>query len=140
MEPNNPTPEKATVSIPIEYKRLPDDQFFEGYANNVLLEPTAWDLRLIFGKIDLAKGPSTVVQHSAITLPWSQAKVGIYFLQFQLALHELVHGKVYVPKGVISPPVPPTEDQEKTEPLARKAFEILQELFRRFSEANPEAF
>lgn len=139
MEPNNSVPEKVAPTT-IEYKRLPDDKFFEGYANNVLLESNAWDLRLIFGKIDLAKGANTVVQHSAMTLPWSQIKVGIYFLQYHLAVHEIINGKVNVPKGVISPPVPPTEDEEKEDPRTRKAFEALKELFRQFSEANPEAF
>jgi hypothetical protein len=140
MEPDDKTAEKESESIPIDYKRLPDDQFYANYANNVLLEPTAWDLKLIFGKIDLAKGPTTVVQHSAITLPWSQIKVGIYLLQYHLALHEAINGKVQVPKGVISAPVPPTEDKEREDPRARKVYEAVQGLFRRFSEANPEAF
>jgi len=139
MEADTKTPEKPAV-IPIDYKRLPDDKFFEGYANNVVFESSAWDLRLIFGKLDQSKGPNTVVQHSAITLPWSQVKAGIYLLQLHLAFHEAVNGKVYVPKGIINPPVPPTEDQEKTLPHAREVFEFVQKLFKQFSEANPEAF
>src|SRR5208282_3259713 len=105
MKPDNSTPEKgATPNPPLDFRRLPDDQFFEAYANNVVFESTAWDLRLIFGKMDLAKGANVIVQHSAMTLPWSQVKAGIYLLQVHLALHELINGKVYVPKGVINPP------------------------------------
>jgi len=140
MESDDTTLRKQNATTPIEYKRRPDDQFYENYANNVFLEPTAWDLKLIFGNIDLAKGARTVVQHSAMTLPWSQIKAGIYFLQIHLAVHEILNGKVHVPRGVIMPPVPPTEEQEKEDPRARKAFEAAQELFRRFSEANPESF
>ena len=139
MESDN-SASRGPAIVPIDYKRLPDDQFFEGYANNVVLESTAWDLRLIFGQIDLSKGTNTVVQHTSMTLPWAQIKTGIYLLQVHLALHELVNGKVRVPKGVISPPVPPTEDQEKALPQAKEFFKIIQELFRQFSEANPESF
>jgi len=140
MENKNSTPDKPEATTALAYKRVPDEQFFEDYANNVVMEPNAWDLKLIFGKIDFAKGANTVVQHSALTLPWSQVKVGIYLLQFHLAVYEKLYGKVTVPKGVINPPIPPTEDQQKENPHSRKIFEALQELFRRFSEANPEAF
>jgi hypothetical protein len=140
MESEDTTSREQNATTPIEYKRLPDDQFFESYANNVFLEPTGWDLKLIFGNVDLAKGANTVVQHSAMTLPWSQIKAGIYFLQIHLAVHEIFNGRVNVPRGVIRPPVPPTEEQEREDPRARKAFEAAQELFRRFSEANPESF
>lgn len=140
MEPSDSSPVKSGIANQVNYKRLPDEQFYEGYANNLFLESNAWDLKVIFGNIDQSKGANTVVQHSAITLPWSQIKVGIYFLQIHLAVHEIVNGKVQVPKRVISPPVPPTEDQEKEDPRTRKLFEVAQELFRRFSEDNPEAF
>ena len=140
MEPSNPNPGKAGLSNLIDYKRLPDEQFYEGYANNVFLESNAWDLKLIFGNIDQSKGANTVVQHAAMTLPWGQIKAGIYFLQLHLAAHEILHGKVQVPKGVINAPVPPTEDQEREDPRTRKLFELAQELFRQFSEANPESF
>jgi hypothetical protein len=139
MESDNPTPSSPVIQ-PIDYKRLPEDEFFEDYANNVFLQSTAWDMKLIFGKIDLSKGPNTVVQHAAMTLPWAQIKAGIYLLQIHVAVHEMVNGKIRIPKGVINPPVPPTEDQEKTVPHAKEAFTIIQELFRQFCEANPESF
>jgi hypothetical protein len=138
MESDNSTPSRTAIQ-PIDYKRIPEDEFFEDYANHVLLEPTAWDMKLVFGKTDLSKGPNTVVQYAAITLPWAQIKVGIYLLQLHLAVHEMENGKVHVPKGVINPPAPPTEDQEKTVPHAREAFKIIQELFKKFTEANPES-
>jgi hypothetical protein len=139
MESDNSVPSIQVIK-PIDYKRVSEDEFFEDYANNVVLEPTAWDLKLIFGKIDLSKGPNTVVQHAAMTLPWAQIKVGLYFLQVHLAVHEMLNGKIHIPKGVIGPPVPPTEDQEKTVPHAKEAFTIIQGMFKNFSEANPEAF
>jgi hypothetical protein len=124
---------------PIDYRR-DEEQFIEGYANNVFLEPSAWDLRLIFGQIQPAKGPNVVVQHTAITLPWSQVKVLSYLLQFHLTLaEELVNGKIAVPKGVITPPVRPPEEVEKQFPNARKLFEAVRKLYDDFVTANPEA-
>jgi hypothetical protein len=147
MESDNstPTPEKAVApNAPalIHYERLSEDKFFEGYANNVVFESSAWDLRFIFGKLDQSMGSNanTVIQHAAITLPWSQVKAGLYFLQLHLAVHELINGKVNVPKGVVPLPKPPTEDQLKTLEHANEVFELARELFKRFSEANPEAF
>src|ERR1039458_5289099 len=138
MESDSLAQEKASTNTPIDYKRLPDDLFFEQYANNVYFEPSAWDLKLIFGKIDQAKGSANVIQHSAMTLSWSQVKIAIYFLQFHLAVHESIHGKVYVPKSIVNAPVPPTEDQQKDDPRTKIIFETINKLYRQFVEANPE--
>lgn len=140
MEPENSAPGKATLGTAINFERLPNDEFYENYANHVLLVPTAFDLSLVFGKIEPSKGPNNVVQHSAITLPWSQIKVGIYFLQVTLAAHEFLNGRIQIPKGVVNPPPSPTEDQMKDTPQAEEVFKIVQDLFMKFREANPESF
>jgi hypothetical protein len=138
MDPKNPSPETPALT-PIDYRR-DDERFIEGYANNVYLESSAWDLRLIFGQIQPAKGPNVVVQHTAITLPWSQAKVLSYLLQFHLIGQELENGKVAVPKGVIVRPTPPSDELKKQFPNAPKIFEAVRKLYDDFVAANPDAF
>jgi hypothetical protein len=137
MDPNNPTPE-TPAPIPVDYRR-DDEEFIEGYANNVFLESSAWDLRLIFGQTEASKGANVVVQHTAITLPWSQVKVLSYLLQFHLILQESENGKIAVPKGVIVRPTAPSEELEKQFPNAPKVFEAVRRLYDDFVTANPEA-
>jgi hypothetical protein len=75
-------------------------------------------------------------------MPWSQIKVLVYFFQTQLAAQEILNGRVVVPKGVIARPSPPSEAIAKSVPegIAQKTFDTIKELFRQFSESNPEAF
>lgn len=138
MEPDNSIP-KNPVNQPITYERVPDEQFFDGYANNIFMESSAWDLKLIFGKLDQQKGSNVVVQHSAITLPWNYVKALTYLLQVNLYVNEMLNGKVHLPKGVIPVPVPPTEDQQRDFPRAKETFEFAQQIFRKLVAENPES-
>jgi hypothetical protein len=101
----------------------------------VFLESSAWDLTLVFGKTDTPA--NTVVQNSSITIPWSQAKALLYFLQFHLIDHEMLHGRIFIPKGVIPHPFPPVVEAP-TDETGKKTLEAVQEMFRQFSESNPE--
>jgi hypothetical protein len=139
MEPDNSKPVISGVQA-AQHLRLPEDSFFEEYANNVFMEPSVWDLKLIFGKLDQQKGPNVVVQHSSITLPWNYVKAFVYLLSANLLVYEIVNGKVNFPKGVIIPPTPPTEDQEKHIPRSKEAFELAQEMFEKLVADNPEGF
>jgi hypothetical protein len=112
MEPDN----SIGTQQPIEYRRLPDERFFASYANNVLFQPTGWDLTLVFGRTEPSKGPNVVLQDMQVTIPWSQAKVLVYFLQVQLIYQEMLNGRVLSPKGVINPPSRPTEEITKSLP------------------------
>jgi len=129
-------PQDAGKSNAIKHKRLPEDKFFATYANNVVFQQTAWDLTLVFGKLDPTAGPNTVTQDSSVTLSWGQVKTLLYFIQFNLIDHEIVHGRVLVPKGVITDPN--SIDVNNFNEPAKKAVEAIKEMFKRFSEANPE--
>lgn len=121
----------------IEYKR--DEDFFSGYANNVHVESTVWDVKLTFGQTDTFLGPNVVVQHTAITIPWSYAKMLVYLVQTHLAHRESEDGHVPVPKGLLAPP--PTElPKEGTEHLKHPedSLAAVQKLWKEFIEANPE--
>ena len=130
--------DSASSTKPIDYRRRED--FAEFYANNVLYQPSAWDLKLVFGELDQSLGENVVVQSCGITVPWRQVKVGIYFLQFHLTAYESAHGRVSVPKGVVReiPTQPPKEVTDKS-PDAEKSWKQLRKLYEDFIAANPEA-
>jgi hypothetical protein len=95
--PNEP----EVAARPSEKKRVED--FSSHYANNVHLEPSAWDLKLIFGQLELTLDPTKelVLQHSAITVPWAQVKMLAYLLQVHIAMHESNMRRITVPAGLI---------------------------------------
>lgn len=138
MEGDKKPPIQAAPSS-IDYKRVPEEEFYEAYSNNIFIESTVWDVKLIFGNVDLSKGPNTVVQHTSMTIPWNQLKPFIYFLQVHLLVHETLNGRVPVPKDIVRSPDQLSEEQKKLA-KSQEVWDALKELFRKFSEANPEAF
>lgn len=104
------------------------EEVYEAYANNVFYETSSWDLKLIFGQLDQSEGRVRVVQHSAITVPWAQAKLMVYWLRGQIEAHELVNGKIHVPSPVIPPPFPLTEELKKSDPNAEAIYAIFNRL------------
>jgi hypothetical protein len=122
---------------PLEYKR--GEGFTSKYANNVFLESSAWDLKLVFGQVDANAGPNAVVQHSAITLPWAQVKVLAYLMQFHLLGHEGVNGRVVVPRSVVQPVPEHIPKAVENIPNAESTWAEMLGLYERFIAANPEA-
>ncbi len=98
------------------------------YANNVQLQPFEWDLKIIFGELDvLPDNPGEIVveQHTAITVPWLQAKLALYYLSLQVAVHELSHEPIRVPQSLIpADPTRPTGDLAD-DPIALKVYETI---------------
>lgn len=93
--------DKETKETP-GFERVED--FYTDYANNVYLESSAWDLKLIFGQLDQSTNPVTTEQRAAITIPWSQAKILNYFLGIHIRAHEMDTGaRITIPKNVIPP-------------------------------------
>lgn len=123
MAPENSTP-------PMQYQSLPEDDVYrEVYANNVYLEPSAWDLKAIFGQLDQRQGKVTIRQHTAVTVPWTQAKILMFWLRGYLEFHEKTQGKVIIPPNGIPPEVtPPSEEQKKSDPSVEIAYEIFKRL------------
>lgn len=75
------------------------------YANCAHLELSGFDLKLIFGQLDQSNGQPQVDWHTAVTLPWAQAKILAYFLQANVETFEAVNGKIKLPIGTL-PPAP----------------------------------
>lgn len=122
----------------IDYKKTED--FASAYANNIFLESSLWDLRLIFGELDQQVGPNAVVQHTAITLPWAQVKVFAYFLESHLLAHEMQNGRVQIPSSIINPvPDEAPQDLIKDNPKLPAIHAELKKRYAAFIAANPEA-
>ncbi len=129
-------PTKSTLPAPTAAAPVPpqvrDEEFFSGYANSIRFEPTVYDLKLVFGETDNSTGTEITRQHTAITIPWALVKVGLYFLQVNLEIHELVNGKVTVPPNQIPPPANPVPVEMSNDPNAHKAKEIVERLRKEF--------
>ena len=80
-----------------------DEDFESLYATNVNFEPSVWDLKLIFGQLDQSSGQTVVKQHTAIAIPWIQAKLMAYYMEVQIAIHDVDFGSVAVPPSVVPP-------------------------------------
>src|ERR1700691_3791765 len=80
------------------------EELVERYANHVSFEMSVWDLKLIFGQLDQQLGPQTVIQHTAMTLPWPQVKILHHILGSNLVVHEMLNGRVRVPPGIVPNP------------------------------------
>jgi len=129
-------PEPQQPGAPIEFRK--SDSLANVYANHSLLQSTGWDIKVIFGEVDQSISPNTVVQHTAVTLPWTQAKILAYFLQIHLAAHEVALGRVAIPQGVIPDiPVPPRDAKDPLQ--AQQLYKVWSQLHDAFLAANPEA-
>jgi hypothetical protein len=103
------------------------------YANNVRYEQTAHDLTIVFGQSDLSTGTEVVKQNIAVTVPWSVAKLALYYLSVNLQFFELYNGKIPIPPNQVPPPFPePTQHTLETDPNAMKAFELANKLREQF--------
>ncbi len=113
MTEEPPTPEQRT------FKRI--DDFVTGYANNVQFEPSAWDLKMVFGELSQIPGNVSIEQHTSITVSWPEAKMMSYYLQVQILIHEFLNGRIQVPKNAWPLPYAPkaveAEDAEAVQAI-----------------------
>jgi hypothetical protein len=93
---------------------------FELYAQNVNFDNNAWDLTLLFSMLNRNQGGARFIQIGAIHIPWSQAKLMLFYLTVNIMFHELEHGPIQIPKGMAPGPpedlqrfLPDTEDTHR---------------------------
>src|SRR5260370_17103775 len=109
-----PTPEQVGAFMAVLTKALSaqveqQNKFEAIYANNFQFEPSAWDLKVLFGQLEQHTGRSVVDWHTAITIPWLQVKFVAYYLRLQAAWYEHQNAPLSAPSFVIPPhPKPPT--------------------------------
>jgi hypothetical protein len=114
----------------------PTDDFTSAYANHTFLEPSTWDLKMIFGQLDQSVQPNVVEQHTAITIPWTQAKILSHFLRVHLAAYEIVNGKIALHRTILPPePTHPTKEILEQEPKSQEVFEMLKVLHKELIES-----
>ena len=73
------------------------------------------------GELDLRgarENKIVVEQHTAMNIPWIQAKLMIYYLKVQVAIYEQQHGPIRIPTSVLPPEPPPLPGQFKDNPVA----------------------
>ena len=117
------SPKQQPQLPPMPFKHA--EEFVSLYANNVQIEQSVWDLKLVFGQLDQSQPSVFVEQHTAMTIPWIQAKLLSYFIDLHLEAYESVNGKIRVPTEVLPPePVPPT-DEQMTSPYAQALYELI---------------
>lgn len=101
-----------------------DEDFASLYANNVRFESSVWDLKLLFGQLDQSTGGEVIELHTSMTIPWPTAKLMLYYLNVNIALHEIENGKISVnPRVFPTIPAPFPPELESNE-LAKAAHEI----------------
>lgn len=128
---------KQAAQAKLDVRR--EEDFVLKYANHVGTEPNGWDVKVLFGRVDLSVGPNVVFQHSAVSLPWPTVKVLIYLLQLQLIAYEGTNGHVPFPQGGITE-IPRTIPGEVAAFRNAKAIhERILKLYDEFMQANPEA-
>jgi hypothetical protein len=121
--------DEVTAETPAQLKYERADHFISEYANNFYLESSAWDLKIIFGQLDQSSTPNVIKQNVAVTLPWAQAKLLLYYLRLHLAAEEVADGKIHIRPDLIPPEVsPPTPDEVKNDPKLKSLFEVVKKL------------
>lgn len=126
--------DKNTLPQPKPLRNERSDDFGEVYANNVLFETSVWDLKVIFGQLDQAMG--VVQQHTAVTIPWTIAKLALYHLQSQVAAYEIVYGPIKLSSEIL--PVEPgsLEPPFKGNAVLERVHEEIKKLHKEFISAN----
>jgi hypothetical protein len=132
-------PQKSDSETPPLDLRQEED-FAAKYASHVATEPTGWDLKLTFGRVDSSVGTNGVLQHTSISLPWPTVKCLIYLLRLQLIAYEKNNGHVPFPPGGINPLPRSVPKEFATYPKAEAIHEALLKLYDEFVADNPEAF
>ena len=93
------------------------------YANSTFFEPTVMDLKILFGEWSgRLKG---VDWHTAVTIPWVQAKLMSYFLELNIAVHESTIGKIQFPSSMIPAEPPPLTEEQMNDPKAEELRDIV---------------
>jgi len=122
--------ESTNAAPTTKIKRIED--FLSYYANNVQFEQTAFDLKITFGELDQSGSEICVEQRAAVTIPWAQAKLMIYYLQGQVAAHELETGKIKIRNDLVPAPIPSLTPEQAKHPIAEDLMELLKTLREQF--------
>ena len=119
------------ASVPAQQVAFKRDEakFWSGYANNVIVESNAFDMKLIFGLWDHRNPLGPVIeQFGSMSLSWPEAKLLIYWMQVHLSGYERDNGKVKIPAAVLPPEVPALPPPPFDNVKGREGFELLRKM------------
>jgi len=127
-----PIPAISTSVKKVEFKR-DEETFSSGYANSIVVESNAFDMKLIFGLYD-HRDPlkPTIEQFSSMNIPWSEVKLLIYWMQLHLTGYETENGKVKIPISAMPPELPAGPQPPFDTPKGREAFEMMRKIRAQF--------
>ncbi len=115
------------------FRPRPVEEFFSFYTNNIQIQQTVFDLKLIFGELVQSQGKLAYVdQHSSVTMSWVQAKLLLYFLQLNMIAFEDINGKIKIPPELIPPEIVPIAEDNKDTPQAQALYELLKKFREQF--------
>src|SRR6266850_3742793 len=127
-------PDEKTPDEKVRTERSED--FEDLYANNVQYESSVWDLKMLFGQLDLSQKPPEIIrQHTGITLPWTAAKLTAYFMAVNIVLHQAERGDIKIPNQVLPPR--PDPDSADLSLVSRDTVIYLRWLYDQFFGDNP---
>ena len=61
----------------------------------------------------------------AVTIPWTQAKLALYYLRVQVEAIELQSGKIQIRRDLLPAEPPPLDEKKKKDPMAVKMRELV---------------
>ena len=108
------------------------EDFISLYANNVQIEQTAFDLKLVFGELDQSQGKGRIQQHSSVTISWAQAKLLAYYLQVNIAGYEVQNGKIKIRKDLVPVEIPQLLPRQQKDPKIRELLGLIKNLRKQF--------
>ena len=91
------------------------------YANSIVFEPSAWDLKVIFGQLDQSVDPAATKQTVSVTISWQQAKLALFWLKVQVqAMEDQLKTKIPIREDIHPAELPALTAEQKKTPEARK--------------------
>jgi len=134
MEEEKSTPKEASPEFIAQFvktlvQEAKQPTLHVAYANNAWFEVSGWDLKILFGQLE--QTPKNEIDwHTAITIPWTLAKILEYYIRANLAFYEKKFTSVNLPKQLRpQAPVPPTEEQLKDDPQATELWETYKKIY-----------
>ena len=129
-----PTPEQVGAFMAVLTRALSaqvdqQNKFAAIYANNFQFEPSAWDLKVLFGQLEQHTGRSVVDWHTAITIPWLQVKFVAYYLRVQAAWYEQQNGPLRAPSFVMPPEPKPPSGELANDPIANAFYDAKKKIY-----------
>jgi Protein of unknown function (DUF3467) len=115
------------------------NDFRSVYSNNVQLENSVWDLKLIFGILDQRHGKQNVEQHTSVSMNWIQAKLLIYFLQMSMTFFEAENGLIKIPPSILPPDLGELPQDYANNPGVKAAWEAVRKLRQQLAESSLKA-